>query len=161
MPPLRFACLFIVLVALAGAIASCGDDGGPAAPPASTPTQDGVVTIGLGSLTIRAELALTPEQRTQGLSGRESLPRDAGMLFVHPTEEVPSIVMREMRFPLDLIWISADHRVIDVTENVPAPEPGEALRIYEPQAPVLYVLEVNAGVAQEAGTSIGDTITFE
>ena len=84
------------------------------------------------------------------------------MLFVFDEERIPSFTMRGMRFPLDFVWISADRRVVDVTEDVPAPAaPGDELSGISPGDPVLWVLEVNAGLVSEEGIGVGDDVTFE
>ncbi len=119
------------------------------------------VDVRIRGLVIHAELARTPAEREQGLSGRSSLAHDGGMLFVFEQDLQPGFWMRGMRLPLDFIWISRDLRVVDTTENVPPPEPGtspEQLPLYRPGAPVLYVLEVNAGTVVEAGVRVGDTV---
>lgn len=120
------------------------------------------VEVRVGGLTIRAEVARTVQERAQGLSGRDSLPRDAGMLFVLDEERQPGLWMKDMRFPLDFIWISRDRRVVDLTENVPDPETaGETVSGISPDTPALYVLEVNAGVVQEYGVQVGGAVSFE
>lgn len=122
------------------------------------------VTVQIDGLAIQAELAQTAGERAQGLSDRDSLAPDAGMLFVFESERQPSFWMRRMRFPLDFLWISAGLRVVDRTEDVPPPAPGTPdaeLPRYVPDAAVLYVLEVNAGVIREAGVEIGDTVSFQ
>ncbi len=92
------------------------------------------------------------------------MPLDEGMLFIFPSEGQHSFWMGGMLFPLDFIWISSDRTVVDITVDVPSPEPGVPdgeLPRYRPDQAVLYVLEVNAGVVREAGVQIGDTVTFE
>ena len=122
------------------------------------------IEVRIGGLVVEAEVAGTPEERGQGLSGRSSLPDDGGMLFVFQEEGQPGFWMRAMRFPLDFIWISRDGRVVDLTEDVPPPEPGvldEELPRYLPDAPILYVLEVDAGVIRQSGVQVGDVVTFK
>ena len=139
-----------VLVALGLLAAACGGSEG--------------FEVHIGGLVVEAEVASTAEERSQGLSGRSSLPDDGGMLFVFQEEGQPGFWMRAMRFPLDFIWISRDGRVVDLTEDVPPPEPGvpdEELPFYRPDAPVLYVLEVNAGVIRQSGVQVGDVVTFK
>ncbi len=85
------------------------------------------------------------------------------MLFVFPTEQRPGFWMKDMRFPLDFVWISAGRHVAGVTENVPAPSPGTAdgaLPLYSPDSPVLYVLEVNGGAVRRSGVRAGDPVAF-
>ena len=143
--------LLLTLVAALGTLAAaCTDTEG--------------VNVRIDGLVIEAELARTPEERARGLSGRESLADDAGMLFVFQAEGQHAFWMRGMRFPLDFVWVSSARRVVDMTENVPPPAPGVPdanLPRYQPAEPVLYVLEVNAGVVREAGLQLGDLVTFE
>lgn len=130
----------------------------------AAPAPVGRIDVRIDGLVIQAELARTPEERAQGLSGRASLPDDGGMLFVFQEERRATFWMQGMRFPLDFIWISRDRRVADLTENVPPPEPGvpgDELPRYQPGEPVLYALEVNAGVIREFGVQVGDVVTFE
>ena len=120
-----------------------------------------VVTVGSAALTV--ELALTPAQRVQGLSGRPELARGTGMLFVYTQEGRHSFWMIDMNFPLDLVWISAQCTVIEITSNVPPPAPGQTsaeLPRYVPETPVQYVLEVNAGDMESAGIQVGDPVAF-
>jgi hypothetical protein len=150
-----------LLLAILLASAACGDASSPSES-VVTPGATARTEIRIGALTVQAEIAQTPEERGQGLSGRPSLSQEAGMLFVYSEERIPSFWMLDMRFALDFIWISADLRVADLTEDVPPPEPGESdLPRYGPDQPILYVLEVNAGVVQEAGVQVGDTVAFD
>ena len=128
----------------------------PSASPASR------VQVRIGDLIIDAETARNVEERAQGLSDRNEMGLDEGMLFFMESERIPGFHMRGMRFPLDFIWISSDLRVAGVTENVPHPASpdDEAARI-QPQSPVLYVLEVNAGVVESSGLRIGDEVVFD
>lgn len=140
------------LLALALLLLACARDG------------EGGVTVRIGALTIRAELARTPEERTVGLGGRPSLAEDAGMLFVFAEEGQPAFWMKGMRFPLDFIWIAGDGRIVDLTLDVPPPAPGtpdSQLERYQPRAPVRYVLEVNAGTVRRAGLEVGERVVFE
>ena len=124
----------------------------------------GPVEVRISALAINAEQARTAEEKAQGLSGRESLAGDAGMLFVYEEARQPAFYMRDMRLPLDFIWISAAGIVVDLTEDVPPPAPGTSvsdLPLYRPTTPIRYVLEVNAGVVRDAGVTVGDTVRFE
>ncbi len=76
-----------------------------------------------------------------GLMFRDKLGARAAMLFVFPREARHGIWMRNMRFPLDIIWISGSKRVVDFADCVPA----ESRRTYCPAKAAKYVLEVNAG----------------
>ena len=117
----------------------------------------------IGSATYAVDLAVTPEERRQGLSGRETMPPNAGMLFVFEEEQPLHFWMKDMRFPLDIIWIDAQCRLIDVAAHVPTPPPGandaDIPRAQSP-APAQYVLELNAGESARAGLSPGAPVEF-
>ena len=133
------ACLVLV---------SCGDGGGETAPEA-------VVHVDGASVT--AEVADDEASRQRGLSGRDSLDPDAGMLFLLPGDS-PSFWMKGMRFPIDIVWIKGA-RVVDVTADVPPPAgTNEALATYSPDRPANRVLEVNAGWAARHGVERGDRV---
>jgi uncharacterized protein len=122
------------------------------------------VEVRAGGLVVHAELARTPQERVAGLGNRDSLAKDAGMLFVFPSAQQPTFWMKDMRFPLDFVWISAEKRVVQVTENVPPPAsgtPDSALQIYAPAGPVQFVLEVNAGAVARGGVQVGDIVSFQ
>ena len=147
----RGLALALIVALVAGQAAACGGSARQR------------VEVRIGGLAIKAELATTPDERAQGLSGRPSLSRDAGMLFVFPGDERAAFWMKDMRFPLDFVWISADMRVVGVMEDVAPPAPGTPdaeLPQFSADAPARYVLEVNAGTVALAGIHAGDAVTF-
>ena len=128
--------------------------------PSASPA--GRVQVRIGDLIIDAETARTVDERAQGLSDRDQMAVGEGMLFFMESERIPGFHMRGMRFPLDFIWISSDLRVADLTENVPHPaSPDDESARIQPRSPVLYVLEVNAGVIEASGVRIGDEVVFD
>ena len=105
------------------------------------------------------ELALTEPQQRQGLSGREMLPENHGMLFVYPGKNMYSFWMKDMKFALDFIWID-DTTVVDITKNVLPPTiTGNTLTVM-PNQQVNRILELNAGTVDRVGIKKGDTVTF-
>ena len=109
------------------------------------------------------ELAADPEKRVKGLSGLPFLESGTGMLFVFEDPERLRFWMRGMEISLDIVWISSDCRVVDVSEDVPFPDPDtplDELPRYSPESPAQYVLEINGGEAAELGLGIGDTVEF-
>lgn len=136
-----------------------------AATPASTPA-NGLVLGGMvrvGSLDFPVETAVKADDRIRGLSGRASLDAGTGMLFIFEKAERLRFWMREMEIPLDMVWISEDCRVVDVSENVPFPDPEtslEDLPRYAPESPAKYVLEINGGEAADLGLGVGDEVEF-
>lgn len=119
--------------------------------------------VEVGDAAFKVEVADDPAERAQGLSGRAGLTDDGGMLFVYQDPLMPGFWMRQMRFALDFVWIGQNCEVVDVTPNVSAPDPDtpeSELTLYQPAAPVLYNLEVNAGTAERHGIEVGDAVRF-
>ncbi len=100
------------------------------------------------------ELALTGQQRSVGLMFRESMDETAGMLFRFDRTQRAMMWMKNTLIPLDMIFIRADGTVADLHRNA---EPhSEAL--IQSSEPVLYVLELNAGVADKIALKPGNRI---
>ena len=132
---------------------ACADTSEPTGP---------AVTI--GDSRFEVEIAATSQDRSRGLSGRESLPDSGGMLFIYDSARTPSFWMKEMLIPLDFVWIGEDCSVVDLLADVPPPPPGtssSSLPTYRPNSPVRYVLEINAGKVAEQGIEVGDPVRFE
>lgn len=106
---------------------------------------------------IKAELATSSEQLEKGLSGRSSLALDAGMLFVFSEVATRGFWMRNMSFPIDIVWVDKNKNVIGITEDV---DPDTYPNIFFPPSPVKYVLELNAGYADKNGIASGTPLTF-
>ena len=135
--------------------------GGCDGPQADAP-DEALVRIGGGAV-YAVDMAVKPEDRRQGLSGRETMAQGSGMLFVFEEEEPLHFWMKDMRFPLDIIWIDGQCRLIGVSADVPIPPPNaENADIPRAQSslPARYVLELNAGEGSRAGLSPGDRVEF-
>jgi uncharacterized membrane protein (UPF0127 family) len=118
----------------------------------------------VGDQELSVEVADTPEKITLGLSYRDEIGTD-GLLFVMPSKDIPSFWMRGMHFGLDFVWISDDgvggYEVVDISENVPAPEDPNnlaTLEIIQPKEAVTHVLEVPEGWVENSGIEIGNIV---
>ncbi len=98
----------------------------------------------------------TPDARAQGLSGRPTLAPDQGMLFVFPTSTQSTFWMREMRFPLDIVWI--DHGTVVDVVTMSAPAAAGPIPTHTAIAPADRVLEVVAGRASDLGLTTGTRV---
>ncbi len=100
--------------------------------------------------------------RQKGLSGRKSLGKNDGMLFVFDHPDLYGFWMKDMLFSIDIIYIN-DDKVVYVVKNAPAPEKGDNsnLKIYRPDTEANYVLEVNAGKSDELEIKKGTTVTLK
>ncbi len=121
-----------------------------------------VIPLTVRDLAIDTQVAATPDERKKGLSGRESLPINSGMLFVFDSAANWGIWMKDMQFPIDIIWINADRKIVYIVQNA-TPQPGKKdseLAIYRSNSTALYVLEVNAGISNLHNLQVGDTANF-
>ena len=115
-------------------------------------------TVTIQNTTFVVDLAVTNKEKERGLGGRDSLAPNHGMLFVYDHKEPYSYWMKDMRFPIDIIWID-DKTIVDITRNVAlSDKPLEQLPIYHPLAPVNKVLELNAGTVDRLGIQIGELV---
>jgi uncharacterized protein len=145
---LRAWAVGLVLLAALGA-GACGSS---SANKARSPKHVRAVTVHVGGAQVRAEVAADAGARRRGLSGREGLAENRGMLFVFPDREPRTYWMKGMRFPLDIVWINRG-RVTGIERDAPVPR-GE-LRLYPSSGPVDRVLEVPAGWAARHGIRAG------
>lgn len=116
-------------------------------------------TATIGDQKISLIVADTQEEREQGLSGKESLGENEGMLFSFDRPGYYGFWMRDMQFPIDIVFLDGEE-VVTVYENVPVPSEGEALSVYKPEAPADRVLELNANKVSELEIQKGDTISL-
>lgn len=103
------------------------------------------------------ELAQTPDEQALGLMFREEMEDGHGMLFIFPRERMRSFYMKNTRIPLDIFYFDADLKLVNVAERT---KPCKTRRCpsYLSKAPAKYVLELNAGKAEELGVKTGDVL---
>jgi uncharacterized membrane protein (UPF0127 family) len=106
---------------------------------------------------IKVELAQTREIQEKGLSGREGLALNTGMLFVFEKPGKYYFWMKDMKFPIDMIWIDEQMKVIFIKKDA---KPILPLQNFGPDANSKYVLEVNANFSEENNLQIGDEVKF-
>ncbi len=108
---------------------------------------------------ISLEISDTPAAREQGLSGRDSLAADSGMLFIFSVPGNYGFWMKGMKFPLDIVWIASDTVVgweANVDPQIGVPE--NELKLYFPPVPVDEVLELPAGSAATLNLRKGQVV---
>jgi len=118
-------------------------------------------TIEIGTKRFSVDVAETMGARAKGLSGREKLDKDEGMFFIFGSPGKYGFWMKDMKFPIDIIWIK-ENKIVGFEENID-PQIGVSkfnLKMYYPPEPVQNVLEVNAGTVSEMGFKIGDEIRY-
>ena len=105
-----------------------------------------------GADTVLAELARTPEERSQGLMYRESLPKGRGMFFVFTDSQVRSFWMSNTFIPLDIAYMDAELRIVDIQAMEPETTSGHPSAL-----PAMFALEVPQGWFAEKGIEVGAT----
>lgn len=101
---------------------------------------------------IMIEVADTEAEQERGLSGRSEIPKNYGMLFVFPDSGKHGFWMKDMKAPIDIIWIKDTGEIVGIEEAV---QPETYPAVFYPPEPVSYVLEVAAGESRYMGFWIG------
>jgi len=111
----------------------------------------------IGSTPLVISRAVNKEEQVKGLSGQNSIGENQGLLFVFDTEGNKGIWMKDMLFPIDVLWLDSKMKVVHIKENF-LPESYPASE----SSPVLarYVLELRSGFVAKNGIKIGDTLSF-
>ncbi len=156
----------VTVVALLLLLASCGSGGPSSGKPSPQPTapagsrllEPPTATLPDGT-TVRLELAITPEEREQGLMFRTSLAPDHGMLFVFEQSAPWPFWMKDTWIPLDLVFLDESGTVTQVFARVP-PCKAEPCPKYIPAQSARAVLEIPAGTAAAHGVRPGARLVF-
>jgi len=134
--------------------------------------QGGLPTVAatIAGESFRLELAEDSETMSRGLGGRTQIPPRGGMLFAYPAPRPLAFVMRDCRVPIDIAYLAADGRVLNIhTMQVEPPRrDDESVAAYEARlpgyrssGPAQYAVEVAGGLLDELGVRPGDRIEFE
>ncbi len=106
---------------------------------------------------LMVEKAVTLEEKAEGLMGRWRLPVDRGMLFIYKRPEVVSFWMKNMRIPLDILYLDTDMKITQIEHSVP-PCRTEICNSYGSLQPVQYVLELQSGFSRRHDVQVGDYV---
>ncbi|WMS45176.1 DUF192 domain-containing protein (plasmid) [Acuticoccus sp. MNP-M23] len=123
--------------------------------PEAAPLDVATVATSAGPITV--EIASDPATRARGLMYRQTMPRDHGMWFVYPSEAPRAFWMKNTPLPLDIVFVAGDGRVVSIAHDA-TPFSTDPI---PSAAPARFVLEVNAGVADEIGLAPGDRLTLQ
>ena len=107
-----------------------------------------------------AEIAQSDAERLLGLIFKEKLPEDMGMLFIFEEPDRHRLWTKNVRFPIDLIWLDSDRRVIGFEENL-MPCRQDPCPTYAPKQQVLYALEITTGFVKLHGLKTDMVVVFE
>ena len=117
--------------------------------------------VSVNAFKLIADLALTQDQQTKGLAVKNHMNESEGMLFVFQNPSKPSFWMKDMKFPIDIIWLDANRSVAYIAPNLePCPSQGTCPG-YVPNKDSLYVLETTAGFSQRHNVTVGTKTNFQ
>lgn len=108
----------------------------------------------------KVELADNSEERSRGLTFKEKLEEDRGMLFIFDKEGEYPFWMKNTLVALDIIWLNENREVVFISENAQPCEEDFCLDI-NPAQNAKYVLEINGGISKQIGLKINDEIDLE
>lgn len=111
----------------------------------------------LGNARYTLQIADTDFLRERGLSYRGSLAPQTGMLFIFDTPRISRFWMKDMNFPLDIIWLDADKKVVHIEHSL---SPSTYPDSFGPDTPTQYVIELNAGEVKRIGFVLGTKVNF-
>jgi len=110
-------------------------------------------------LTLTAELAITDVERALGLMFRDTIEWDQAMLFLFEKEDFHSFWMKNVKFPLDFIWLDKDKRIVHIETGVPPCKEVDCPS-YSPRYPAMYFLEAKSGCVRKNQLKLYDKIDF-
>jgi uncharacterized membrane protein (UPF0127 family) len=106
---------------------------------------------------INVEIPENGQKKATGLSGRSCIGVDQGMFFVFSQSGQYDFWMKDMKFPIDIVWVNEDKTVVDVTPNL---MPDTYPKTFTSDKPAKYVLELRSGRAQQLNIAEGTQIQF-
>lgn len=119
----------------------------------------GEISFHRQQLTLKTEIAMTRVQLETGLMFRKKLLSNQGMLLIFKQQNIQKIWMKNMLFPLDMVFISSQNQVVSILKNLP-PCLKDGCITYKTTTPSKIVLELKAGKIDQYKIKIGDKVSF-
>ncbi|EQD42149.1 protein containing DUF192 [mine drainage metagenome] len=117
--------------------------------------------VGIGKYELTVEVSDTFIKRMIGLMYRDSLAKDHGMLFDFFSAGRYGIWMHNMRFPIDVLWVGSDMRVVDTLSSAQVCRSIFRCKTYRPGMPARYVIELPSGYIYEKKIAVGTIVTIK
>lgn len=115
-------------------------------------------TATINNHSFRLYLAKTPQEKEVGLSKYDTIPQDSGMLFLFERPSFYAFWMKDMKFPIDIIFISKN-RIVTIYSSVKPPKTSnQILSAFYPLESANMVLEINANLSNKYGFKNGDIV---
>jgi len=130
---------------------------------AAKQTDSQTLFVEISNQTFELELALSVNQRFQGLSDRKQIPANGGMLFVFPIAKIRTFVMRKCYVPIDIIFLDPGQRIVAMHQMTVEPYDTAQynLKAYSSKWPAMYAIELAGGTLVKLKLKAGDKIPFE
>lgn len=116
-------------------------------------------TAKINNETFKLEVAKTEKEKQIGLSKFKNLSKDKGMVFIFDKPSYYSFWMKDMKFPIDILYIKGE-KIVTIHEDQRPPQSGNPFIVY-PSQPADKVLEINSGLTKKYGIKVGDKVTFK
>lgn len=115
------------------------------------------ITLKIKGVSFYTDIADNDIKRIRGLSHRYSLADNSAMLFVFDEPAIRKFWMKDMFFPIDIIWLNENKEIIHIEKNI---SPSTYPKSFGPDLKSLYVIEVSSGTSEKLSLSIGEKIEF-
>jgi uncharacterized membrane protein (UPF0127 family) len=127
---------------------------------ANTKSLPNKVNVTINNVNLLADVALTTDEQTKGLSIKDTLQFNEGMLFPYEAPRILSFWMKDMKFPIDILWLDADKKVVHIEERLQPCSPLLLCPSYTSDVQAQYVLETVAGFSSANGITEGAPVEF-
>jgi uncharacterized protein len=117
------------------------------------------VSVHIGDGVFATRIAKTPAEREKGLSGTGELRSDQAMLFIYESEGKWPIWMKDMKYPIDIVWLNQNKEIVYIVKN--APPESYPYEQFIPKQDARYVLELPSGTVGKKSITIGKTAEFD
>lgn len=121
------------------------------------PTTPDHSLIRISNHTYQATIARTAEDKIRGLSGTKSLSSNHAMLFIFEDNIKPGIWMKDMNYPIDIIWLNKNRKVVHIVKNA---QPSSFPQTFQPSTPARYVIELPSDTIEKTGITTTDVVTL-
>lgn len=116
-------------------------------------------TVKINGHEFQLVIAKTEQEKQIGLSKNSTLEQNKAMLFIFDKDGFYSFWMKDMKFPIDIIFIKGN-KIVTIYKNTPKPIDSQNLQIYSPTETSNRVIEINAGLSEKYKFKVGDTVEF-
>ncbi len=120
----------------------------------------GTIPISIGTKSLSAKVADSFAKRSLGLMHEKTLKKNNCMLFIFPFAQRYGIWMRNMLFPIDILWLDDEKKIVDYREKVQPAKGAFDFRTYFPKREARYVIELPAGFIRSSRVSASTKVKF-